>query len=421
MNELKTRIIVLILPFLLFACASTRHLEKLSPPRFAGITLTKRVDIKGAIAIPLEPTTTFNTQDSEVIAHLKFENLSGKHRLKWDWYDPSGNLYYSTGNFSFKTSSGKYVREVTAWHRLSIQGDKAAEYAGQWEVKIFIDNEFLESGLFVLKAPIDVAMLPETMQKPYPKDWGLVIGIEDYADLPHVEYARRDALIVKEYFVKIMGVPEENIIFLTNSNATKARIEGYLKEYLPANVGKDTTLYVYFAGHGISDMKKGDPYLVLYDGDTRFIAQTGYKLKDFYQDLDDLNIQKVYVFLDSCFSGVASRAAEMLTKGARPALIHAEDVHLDSDEIVSISAATAEQTSNAYPAAKHGLFTYFLLRALKGEADANDDRWISVKEIFEYVENHVVRVSRKMGTEQTPTITPSLDTLKDIGISRVLR
>ena len=421
MNELKARIIVLILPFFLFACASTKHVEKLLPPKFAGITLTKRVDIKSDICIPVEPTTTFNTQDREVIAHLKFENLSGKHRLKWEWYDPSGNLYYSTGDFPFKTSSGKYVREVTAWHRLSIQGDKAAEYAGQWEVKIFIDDELLESRLFVLKGPIDVAILPETWQKPYPKDWGLVIGIEDYADLPDVEYARRDALIVKEYFVKIMGVPEENIISLIDSDATKARIEGYLKEYIPANVGKDTTLYVYFAGHGVPDMKKGDPYLVPYDGDTRFIAQTGYKLKDFYQDLDNLNIQKVYVFLDSCFSGVASRAAEMLTKGARPALIHAEDVHLDSDEVVSISAATAEQTSNSYPEAKHGLFTYFLLRALKGEADADDDRWISVKEIFEYVENHVVRVSRRMGTEQTPTITPSMDTLKDIGVSRVLR
>ncbi len=98
--------------------------------------------------------------------------------------------------------------------------------------------------------------------------------------MPDVEYARRDAFVVKEYFVKIMGVP---------------------------------------------DMKKGAPYLVPYDGDTRFISQTGYKLKDFYQDLDNLNIQKVYVFLDSCFSGVASRAAEMLTKGARPALIHANE------------------------------------------------------------------------------------------------
>jgi uncharacterized caspase-like protein len=216
-------------------------------------------------------------------------------------------------------------------------------------------------------------------------------------------------------------VPEENIIFLIDSDATKARMEGYLRQYIPDNTSSETTLYVYFAGHGAPDMEKGDPYLVPHDGDTRFIAQTGYNLKTFYQDLDNLDVKRVYVFLDSCFSGVASRAAEMLAKGARPALVHVEDIKLHSDEIVSLSASTSGQVSNAYPETRHGLFTYFLLRALRGEADENDDRWVSVKEVYEFVKNHVTRVSRRMGTEQTPVITPSLDILKDIAISRVLR
>jgi uncharacterized caspase-like protein len=131
-----------------------------------------------------------------------------------------------------------------------------------------------------------------------------------------VDYARKDALIVKEYFIRVLGVPEENVISLIDSDATKARIEGYLKQYIPANVGKDTTPYVYFAGHGAPEIEKGEPYLVPHDGDTQFIEQTGYNLKTFYQDLDNLDIKRVYVFLDSCFSGVASRAAEMLAKGA---------------------------------------------------------------------------------------------------------
>ena len=100
------------------------------------------------------------------------------------------------------------------------------------------------------------------------------------------------SLIIKDYFIRVMGVPEENIISIIDSDATKARIEGYLKQYIPSNVAKGTTLYVYFAGHGYPDMKKGDPYLVPYDGDPKFIEQTGYKLKSFYQDLDNLNIKK---------------------------------------------------------------------------------------------------------------------------------
>lgn len=421
MKYSKVSCVLLILPLLVFACSSTKQVQRKPPFNFGGITLSKEIEIKETESIPKEPATTFTTQDREVIAHIKCENLSGDHTLRWDWYDPGGSLYYSTGDFAFGASQGKYLRETTGWHRLSIQGDRAGDHPGTWQVKVFLDDEPMDSAQFILKAIVDVAKLPETSQKPYPKDWGLVIGIEDYAHLPSVDYARRDALIMKEYFIKILGVPEENIISLMDGDATKARMEGYLKHYIPDNVNEDTTLYVYFAGHGAPDMEKGEPYIVPHDGDTRFITSTGYRLKNFYNDLDNLNVQKVYVFIDSCFSGVAARAAEMLAEGTRPALVHVDDVRLRSDDVIAFSASSAGQTSNSYPETSHGLFTYFLLRALKGEADADDDQWVSVKEIYDYVKTHVTRVSRRMGAEQTPIIMPSPDMLKDIAVSRVLR
>ena len=51
----------------------------------------------------------------------------------------------------------------------------------------------------------------------------------------------------------------------------------------------------------------------------------------------------------------------------------------------ALSAASSGQVSNSYPEAQHGLFTYYLLRGIGGEADANDDRWITVKEIYSFV------------------------------------
>lgn len=62
--------------------------------------------------------------------------------------------------------------------------------------------------------------------KPFPKDWGLIVGMENYNSLPNVKFTRKDALIIKDYFVRILGVPVENIISLIDSEATKARIEG---------------------------------------------------------------------------------------------------------------------------------------------------------------------------------------------------
>lgn len=424
MKTFKTYLAALlaITPFI-FSCSSVKQVRKPPPFKFAGTTLSKDVDAIGTSVVPIHPATTFSTEDTMAVAHVKLENLSGTHKLRWDWYDPEGNLYTSSGDFPIKASTGMYSKEATAWHPLSIKGEKAEDYPGQWEVKIFLDGRFQGSTPFNMKTIADIVKLPDGLsQTVYPNDWGLIIGIEDYAHLPSVEYAKKDALIMRDYFMKVLGVPEKNIIHLLDVDATKARIEGYLRNYIPNNVSKDTTLYVYFTGHGAPDMEGGDPYLVPYDGDTLFIAQTGYSLETFYKDLNNLDVERVFIFLDSCFSGAASRAADMLIPGVKPALLHVKDVALHSDEIISFSASQTGQISNTYREAKHGLFTFFLLRALRGDADDNDDHLVSVKEVYNFVKDHVENVSHKIGRKQIPGITPSLDKLKkDIAVCKVPR
>ncbi len=422
MDKLKVFLVISLMLVFVSACSKNREVMKKPPFKYAGTTLTKAVGKKGGLCVPKGASESFSTSDKEVVALLNLKNISGKHKLRWDWYTPSGTLYHSTNDFPFKTSSKKYVKKATPWHKLSIKDEKAAEHPGKWMVKVFLDDELMDSKSFVLNEFQDsIALSDDIATRPFPKDWGFIIGIEDYAHLPNVEYARKDALIMKDYFMKVFGIPEENIITLIDSDATKSRIEGYIKQYIPANVSKSTTLYVYFAGHGAPDMTKGDPYIVPHDGDTKFIEQTGYRLKQFYNDLNKLKIQRSYVFLDSCFSGVASRAAEMLAKGTRPALLHTKEVKLKTSKIVSLSASSKGQTSNSYEKKQHGLFTYYLLKGISGEADKDDDRWVSIEEIFSYVKQHVTRVSRRIGAEQVPAITPSLTKLKDISISRALK
>ena len=55
---------------------------------------------------------------------------------------------------------------------------------------------------------------------------GPIVGIENYNRLPNVQSTRKDALIIKDYFVRVWGKTEANIISLIDSGATKARIEG---------------------------------------------------------------------------------------------------------------------------------------------------------------------------------------------------
>jgi hypothetical protein len=408
--------------FFLLSCASQTMVENKPRPKFQGMVLARDIDDSGELGVPRQQTSEFNTEDKQVVSFLTFENLSGTHKLQWKWIAPTGKIYLTTNAYPLNIGKGKYRPKVTAWHRISIKDELAAHLPGQWLVELFVDGELIDTKPFHVKVFKDQLVLPEGFSShPNPKNWGLIIGVEDYLRLPKVEFARKDALVVRDYFIRMLGVPEENIISLIDADATKARIEGYLKTFIPANTGKDTTLYVYFAGHGMPGTKKGEPYLVPYDADTRFIEQTGYKLISFYEDINKLKLKRVYVFLDSCFSGVASRAAEMLVKGIRPALIHVKKVRPPTSRIISLNATSTDEVSHAFYEKGHGLFTYFLLRGLKGEADKDDDGWTSIKELFSYVRNNVRRESRRMESEQTPIIIPPPDQMKDIAVSRSIR
>ncbi len=388
----------------------------------SGLILTGQVEKKGAIGVPAERTDRFSPLADEVVAYLNLNNFSGRYLLRWDWHDPAGNLYYSTGNFPLKTAKGKYRKTVSVWHSLKIKDDPAAEMPGRWMVKLFLNDELMDYKTFVIEDIKDSTALPDSLNPEIePADWGLIIGIEQYARLPQVPFARKDALVMRQYFHKVLGIPQENIIMLLDNNATKARIEGFVKHYLPEKVSGQTRLYIYFAGHGAPDIKAGTACLVPYDGDTRFLNTTSYQLKKLYADLDKLRIEQTYVFLDSCFSGVAARASDMLDKGTRPALIHVDDVALKSSKVVAFSASSAGETSNAYEETRHGLFTFFLLKAMRGDADVNADHELSVEEVYDYVSRQVSKTARRMGIEQNPNILPALEKIKNMSFSKVPR
>lgn len=139
---------VVVVSICLVACsAGTSSITK-PAVTFLGISLSKAVKKRGDIAKPVEPTTTFSINDKEAIALLSIKNLHYQIRLRWEWYNPDGELYYSTGNVPVKISKDKFIREFSAWHAMTIKGDKAAAMPGEWIVKVFMDDEYLDMKKF---------------------------------------------------------------------------------------------------------------------------------------------------------------------------------------------------------------------------------------------------------------------------------
>ncbi len=241
----------------------------------------------------------------------------------------------------------------------------------------------------------DVDELPVMRAKPNKNAYAIVIGVEKYRQkLPKADYAVRDATVVAEYLEKVMGYPGENIVTLLNDRALKSDLEKYLGKWLLNNVENDSSVFIYYSGHGAPNPKTGDAYLVPYDGDPSFIEETGYPLKRLYAKLDKLPAREIVVVLDSCFSGAGGRS--VLAKGARPLVMNMDKQVLHSDRIAIFSAAAGNQISSTYEEKGHGLFTYFFLKGIK---DGNAE----IGTLYKYLKPQVERIARKTyNNEQTP-------------------
>ncbi|MFH2203276.1 MAG: caspase family protein [Elusimicrobiota bacterium] len=259
-------------------------------------------------------------------------------------------------------------------------------------------------------ATADVDAPPHTETARDPAAYAVVVGVEKYREsgLPAVDYAARDAQAVHAYLTQSMGFDSRNVILLQNESAAKTDLEKYLGAWLNNRVTKKSRVFVYFAGHGAPDPATGEGYLIPYDGDPSYTKETAYPLKKLYASLASLPAEEVTVVLDSCFSGRGKRS--VIAKGARP-LVLTKSEKTAGENTVVLSAAGADQISTFQQDAEHGLLTYYLLRGLRGDADADGNGRITTGELFAYTQPAVEREARLQNVSQTPTLDPALDAL----------
>lgn len=255
----------------------------------------------------------------------------------------------------------------------------------------------------------DIDELPAAKSKQNSHAYAIVIGIEQYRQkLTRADFAISDAKLVSEYLTKVMGYPEENVVLLTNDKALQSDLTKYIERWLRNNVEKDSTVFIYYSGHGAPNPNTGDAYLVPYDGDPSFITETGYSLKRMYNALSKLQAKEIIVALDSCFSGAGGRS--VIAKGARPLVMNLQSDTALPKNMTVLSASSGDQISSTYDEKGHGLFTYFMLKGIKNEDVVKSDGFIRVDDLFSYLKPQVERISRKQyNNEQTPQLITSRD------------
>ena len=217
----------------------------------------------------------------------------------------------------------------------------------------------------------------------------VVIGIRNYqkAQIPTVEYAARDAEVMRDYLVKTLGYKPSNILPKDLSEpmtagVMKTLIRNELPDYIRAGA---SDVFVYYAGHGAPNTNTNETFLVPYDCDPNYVTpDNAYRLSDLYYDLANLKARHITLALDACFSGYSGDGTSII-KNVSPIQIKANNPLLSHPNVSIFASSEVDQVSNWYPEKKHGLFTYFFLRGLRGKADANSDRRITVGEMKNYL------------------------------------
>ncbi|MEE9524063.1 MAG: caspase family protein [Thermodesulfovibrionales bacterium] len=263
----------------------------------------------------------------------------------------------------------------------------------------------------VLSRLADVDIVPPRPRGHVCKDcYALVIGISKYRSIPEVKYAAKDAEIVSRYLENIGGVPAANIKLLKNDSATRADIVSSVEEWLPRRVKPSSKVYVYYAGHGTPDLKTNEAYIVPYEGEPGYKKKL-YSLNQLYKSLGDLPSDNVFVMLDSCFSGAGGRS--VMPKGSRPVSLSIENPVLAGEGVVVLAASRGDEISSDYERVKHGLFTYFLLKGLKGDADTGKDGMVDISELYLYVNDRVSETAvKELDREQHPVLLPGYEQVK---------
>ena len=228
----------------------------------------------------------------------------------------------------------------------------------------------------------------------------LIIGVADYARTPaKAAYADRDAQTFYDYAMLKLGIPAGNIKELVNNKAGEVDVRLAVKDWIARSTRQSKSdIYVFFAGHGLASQSGDNMYLLPFDGSPRLLEDSAISRKDLFADIASAKPRSVTVFLDTCYSG-ATRGTDMLI-ASRPIAISAKEQSIPEGFTV-MTAAAGDQTAKPLEEAKHGMFSYFLMKGMEGDADTNQDNLITAGELHTYVQQNVIQQS---SGSQTPEL-----------------
>lgn len=227
--------------------------------------------------------------------------------------------------------------------------------------------------------------------------YALIIGISRYKNngrgISNLEFADADARAVYEFLQEPEAgkFPRENMLLLANEDATTTKIRDALTSFV-ARAEANDVLLIFFAGHGAHDpAAQQNVYIITHDTSVNEMSQTAISMQDLSRYIDtNVKSKQLILLLDACHSaGVSSAGVRSLANNLSNLYFRTLLYDEKGRAIITSSDINEVSIESNKWGKGHGVFTYYLLEGLKGKADMNSDRLVSVGELFRYVRHKV--------------------------------
>ena len=207
------------------------------------------------------------------------------------------------------------------------------------------------------------------------KTYLVSVGIADYPGTEHdLRISDNDAKTI----AKVFSVAKQaTVSILLNEQATQSALLSTMHTSF-MNANSEDIVILYFSGHGTPGA------LVCYDGLLTY--------QHIFKMLKGCKASRKVIIADACYAG------KMRTSNQQTSSYNSQNVML------FLSSRTNEVSRESRY--KNSLFTIFLERGLRGGADTNRDRYITARELYDFVHKGVIEAS---GNKQHPVMWGKFD------------
>lgn len=241
------------------------------------------------------------------------------------------------------------------------------------------------------------------------KIWAVIVGVGRYTSMPSLKFTDDDAYRFYSFLKSPEGgaLPDNQIAVLVDEEATRAGILRTMRQYFLKADDNDVVLF-YYSGHGI----EGSFLPVDYDGYNNKLRHE--EIKEVFKAS---KAKHKLCIADACHSGTLNYNSNLAAKGPVPVSTQRYyQAFEDADGgIALLMSSKAEELSLEDHGLRQGVFTYYVLQGLKGQADTNGDYLVTIKELYNFV---YAKVRDYTANVQTPILTGDYDDNMPVALRR---